>query len=216
MARPPAMVKRFGGHAVQICPHQEISAFYLPSGGSCAISSTATTCCTPWVCSTAQRFPVPLEKARFDLLNRLHAFFGERSPQLTVIFDAARVPRRGEPVHDYSDGSHVQFALRQEADDLIETLIQSDRSPKTLTIVSDDHRIQTAARRRQCPLVPSCAAFLDVAEKPLAKPTAQAELLAKPDVQSVEEPLLLDAAADIDDDSAMKEWFDSGSVEIDE
>ncbi len=159
--------------------------------------------------------PKALEKARFDLLDRLHAFFGDRSPQLTVIFDAARVPRRGEPVHDYR-GLHVQFALRQEADDLIETLIQSDRSPKTLTIVSDDHRIQTAARRRQCPVL-GCAAFLDVAEKPLPKPTAPAESQAKPDVQSVEErQRWLDVFANIDDDPAMRKWLDPGSVEIDE
>src|SRR6266852_850781 len=84
--------------------------------------------------------PKALENARFDLLDRLCAFFGDGASNLTVIFDAERVPRRGQAALDYR-GLHVQFALRQEADDLIEALIQSEASPKTLTVVSDDHRI---------------------------------------------------------------------------
>jgi predicted RNA-binding protein with PIN domain len=160
--------------------------------------------------------PGALENARFDLLERLHVLFGDQSGCLTVIFDANRVPRRGLAEHDYH-GVHVRFAVRQEADDLIETLIQSEGSPKSLTVVSDDHRIQVAARRRQCPVL-SCDAFLDVAERPARQtPAKTAEANAKPDSLSPEErQRWLDEFADLDDDPALKQWLDPGSLEFDE
>jgi predicted RNA-binding protein with PIN domain len=157
-----------------------------------------------------------LENARFDLLDRLHTHFGDLSGQITVVFDAGRVPRRGEPVHDYR-GLHVQFAVRQEADEWIETLIQNDATPKSLTIVSDDHRVQTAARRRQCPVL-GCHAFLDVAERePRPPPAKSGESDGKPDgIAPEERQRWLDAFADLDDDPALKKWLDPGSCEVDE
>ena len=44
----------------------------------------------------------------------------------------------------------IRFAPRDsDADTLIEELIRADTSPKRLTVVSSDHRIQNAARRRR-------------------------------------------------------------------
>jgi hypothetical protein len=159
--------------------------------------------------------PKALENARFDLLERLHALFGEQSPQLTVIFDAARVPRRGLETHDYR-GLHVRFALRQEADDLIEALILGEKSPKSLTVVSDDHRIQVAGRRRQCGVL-GCHAFLDAAERPPRVAATPSDPCAKPDTLSPEErQRWLAEFADLDDDPALKNWLDPSSIEIDE
>jgi uncharacterized protein len=156
-----------------------------------------------------------LENARFDLLDHLHGLFGDESGQLTVIFDAERVPRRGLAAHDYR-GLHVQFALRQEADDLIESLIRSEKSPRSLTVVSDDRRVQVAARRRQCPVL-GCHAFLDAAEQPARPAVKPAEPLAKPDTLSPEErQRWLDEFAELDDDPALKKWLDPGSLEVEE
>jgi uncharacterized protein len=157
-----------------------------------------------------------LEKARFDLLDRLHALFGDRSGQLTVIFDAGRVPRRGQAVHDYR-GLHVQYALRQEADEWIETLIQNEPTPKGLTIVSDDHRVQMAARRRQCPVL-DCNAFLDEAERePRPGPVQLGNQEVKPEkLDQAEQKRWLDEFSGLDDDPALKKWLDPGSIEVEE
>jgi predicted RNA-binding protein with PIN domain len=160
--------------------------------------------------------PHALENARVDFLARLHALFGDNSPLLTVIFDAARMPRRGQAVYDYR-GIHVQFAPGEEADDLIETLIRSEPTPKNVTIVSDDHRVQTAARRGQCAVL-GCQAFLDVADKP---PTKTAALLpdaaAKPESVSPEDRQhWLDAFGEVDDDPLLKKWRDPDFIEVDE
>ncbi len=160
--------------------------------------------------------PGALEAARFDLLDHLHALFGDQSGCLTVIFDANRVPRHGVPEHDYH-GLHVRFAVRQQADDLIETLVQSEGSPKSLTVVSDDHRVQTAARRRQCPVL-GCNAFLDVAERPARQtsPTAT-DANAKPDAMSpAERQRWLDEFADFADDPALKKGLNPGAFDFEE
>jgi uncharacterized protein len=159
--------------------------------------------------------PNALEGARFDLLDRLHALFGDRSGRLTVIFDAARVPRRGLPEHDYC-GIHVRFAVRQEADDLIEALVHSEPSPNDLTVVSDDRRIQVAARRRRCRVL-GCNAYLDEAEH--LSQTSRPETPSprgKPDAVSQEERQRWMAEfAELDNDPAI-EWLNPGVTEIDE
>jgi predicted RNA-binding protein with PIN domain len=159
--------------------------------------------------------PKALENARLDLLDRLHALFADNSTQLTVIFDAVRLPRRGVAEHDYC-GIHVRFAVRQEADDLIESLVQGDASPKSLAVVSDDHRVQVAARRRQC-LVLACNEFLDVGERKLRPSPAKASQPPnKPETVSQEERQRWMAEfADLDNDPALK-WLDPGSIEVEE
>jgi predicted RNA-binding protein with PIN domain len=103
--------------------------------------------------------PHGLEKARGRLLGMLHAIFGPESSAVTIVFDAAGALPGADPKQVYR-GLHVLFAVgRQEADDVIERLIRQASAPKTLHVVSDDHRVQRAARRRQCvPL--GCETFL--------------------------------------------------------
>jgi predicted RNA-binding protein with PIN domain len=160
--------------------------------------------------------PGELANARFGLLDRLAGYFGDNAQDLTVVFDAGRVPRRSVASHDYR-GLHVRFAEHAEADDLIEALIQSEQSPPNLTIVSDDHRIQVAAQRRQC-VVLGCDAFLDVAERQgrpqMGRPN---DSPSKPQSMSAEERQhWLDEFADLDDDPALRHWPDASSFEIDE
>lgn len=67
--------------------------------------------------------------------------------QTYVIFDSATGKRYGADTLQIH-GIHVRFAVgHDEADDLIEELIAAHHSPKRLTVVSSDHRLQVAARR---------------------------------------------------------------------
>ena len=93
--------------------------------------------------------PHRLESARRALLDRILALHGDHAADVTVVFDAAKAPARVEAEQDHK-GVRVLFALREEADDVIEALIRRDPSPRQLTIVSDDRRLKEAARRRQC------------------------------------------------------------------
>jgi predicted RNA-binding protein with PIN domain len=116
--------------------------------------------------------PGGLEKARRALLGLLHGHFGDESSAVTVVFDAAKAPPRSMPEQVYQ-GLRVQFATGGLlADDVIEALIQQEAAPKQLTVVSNDHRLQKAARRRHAHVM-SCEHFLDLLEK--RKPSAPSD-----------------------------------------
>ncbi len=113
--------------------------------------------------------PGGLEQARQRLLGILKGAFGEDSSAVTVVFDAAGAPpgaAGAQTVH----GIAVRYALGKEtqADDLIEEMLCHAADPKHLTIVSDDHRLQQAAKRRHARFMDT-SDFLDF----LAKKRAQ-------------------------------------------
>src|SRR5690242_3414586 len=89
--------------------------------------------------------PNGLEKARLALLSRLCGDHADDAIAVTVVFDASGAPP-GAAAEDSYRGIHIYYALDSSADDLIETLIQRDATPRQLTIVSDDHRLQQAGR----------------------------------------------------------------------
>src|SRR5579859_126339 len=93
--------------------------------------------------------PKTFERARRELLDWIHTAHQTNIGAVTVIFDGAHAPEGSQSVHD-DRGLHVQFAVGQLADDLIEELIRSNLRPDQLTVVSSDHRIQKAAKRRGC------------------------------------------------------------------
>ncbi|MEO1526833.1 MAG: NYN domain-containing protein [Planctomycetota bacterium] len=65
-----------------------------------------------------------------------------------VVFDANDPPRNRSSEETYK-GIQIRFAVGYlSADDLLEELIQSHHTPKRLMVVSSDHRVQVAARRR--------------------------------------------------------------------
>ena len=69
--------------------------------------------------------------------------------QTTIVFDAKQAPP-GLPHQLDHGGITVIFARGyDDADELIEELIASNSTPRRLTVVSSDHRIQRAARRRR-------------------------------------------------------------------
>ena len=79
----------------------------------------------------------------------------ERLQEVAIVFDRhSKKPIEG--VQRDRSGIAVYYAINHpEADDLIEELIAQHPHAKTLTVVSSDHRLQTAAKRRGATFVDS-------------------------------------------------------------
>jgi len=97
-----------------------------------------------------------LENARAALVDFLSRSIAPDELQRTIIvFDARNAPP-GLPRIVERGGLTMLFAPRhQSADETIAELIQQSNSPRTLTVVSSDHQVQRAARRRRARAVDS-------------------------------------------------------------
>jgi predicted RNA-binding protein with PIN domain len=100
--------------------------------------------------------PGAWERARTRLLNVLAESLADAERARTiVVFDATFAPP-GLPSAVVHRGLDVRYAANHDsADDLIEELIRRDSAPKQLTVVSADHRLQVAARRRKAKAIDS-------------------------------------------------------------
>ena len=100
--------------------------------------------------------PGSFQRSRLALLNFLAASVDPRElPHTTVVFDAHDAPP-GLPRVVEHNGITVRFATKYgTADELIEELIRADSAPRRLVVVSSDHAIQRAARRRRAKPVDS-------------------------------------------------------------
>ena len=78
-----------------------------------------------------------------------------------------------------------------DADSLIEELIQSDSAPRSLLVVSSDHRIQRAARRRRAGMIDSDLWYADLWQR-------RAQSLSSQQRPSPEKPMGDLSAAEID------------------
>jgi len=98
----------------------------------------------------AGRGRATLERSRQALLNFLvESLPADEIPRTTVVFDASEAPY-GVARTVQHHGLTVCFAPKDEdADSLIEDLIREDSAPKSLTVVSSDHRLHRAAKRRK-------------------------------------------------------------------
>ncbi len=107
--------------------------------------------------------PGGLERSRLGLLNFLaESLEPGELPRTTVVFDAQNAPP-GLPRVVKHRGITVRFAAEYEdADSLIEELIRTESAPRRLTVVSSDHRIQRAARRRKARPVDSDVWYAEV------------------------------------------------------
>lgn len=92
-----------------------------------------------------------LQRERMQLIQRIVSHLDPQVRRRTcVVFDAADPPPDRPDAFEV-EGIEVLFAVGYpEADDLLEELISAHTAPKTLTVVSSDQRVQTAARRRGC------------------------------------------------------------------
>lgn len=97
-----------------------------------------------------------LQTERMRLLERLLAHLDAAILERTCVVFDAKDPPRDQPNRFHHCGMTVWFATQYaEADDLLEKLIDAHTAPQTLTVVSSDHRVINAARRRGATSYPS-------------------------------------------------------------
>src|SRR5215216_3289741 len=123
-----------------------------------------------------------LHRTRIALLNFLSASIEQRERKsTTIVFDAAGAPP-GLPRTVKHEGITVHYAQRySDADEMIEELLEQYREPRSLLVVSSDHRVQRAARHVGASFLDSESWYADrlaicreqraAAEDAAAKPT---------------------------------------------
>jgi predicted RNA-binding protein with PIN domain len=114
--------------------------------------------------------PGGLERARQALLEFLCASLEPQERQTTiVVFDAEHAPP-GLPRTFVYQGISVRFSADYgDADELIEELIKRDSAPRALTVVSSDHRLHRAARRRRAKAIDSDIWYDDLVHRRRAR-----------------------------------------------
>ena len=97
-----------------------------------------------------------LHRTRVAFLNFLASSLTDHErQQTTIVFDAAGAPP-GLPRTTRHEGMTVHFAQRHsDADEMIEDLLENFSAPRSLVVVSSDHRVQRAARQRGAAFVDS-------------------------------------------------------------
>lgn len=134
--------------------------------------------------------PVGFRKVRLKFLNLLASTLDPVDAHMTtVVFDAS-----GGPNHIASTSTHkgisVLFAVDDlTADDRIEALIARHSNPRTLTVVSSDHRIQKAATRKKARVLSAdeYLTHLDDLNERRRNPVRVQEPTTRPEIPSEEE-----------------------------
>ena len=132
--------------------------------------------------------PGGLERSRLALLNFLaESLDPAEAARTTVVFDAGDAPP-GLPRVVEHRGITVRFAAGYEdADALIEELIQAESAPRRLTVVSGDHRLHRAARRRKARPVDSDVWYAEVVRQRLDRRQSTPPAPSKPHVPLLKE-----------------------------
>jgi uncharacterized protein len=133
--------------------------------------------------------PPALAYARLRLQEYLCAAFGAAANQVVLVYDAPNAPPKIVRGDTYKGMTILLAVGKQEADDLIESYLDQHSAPNQLAVVSNDQRLQTAARHAGAKAM-TCTEFLDYldrshAEKSLQKPdcTEKKEQLSKEEIQ---------------------------------
>lgn len=97
-----------------------------------------------------------LEKSRRSVLRAVAALLtAKERTTTTVVFDGKDAPPGLKKVAEFAGMTVLFSEPGTEADDVIEDLIKSNTVPRRLTVVSGDHRLHRAARRRQATAIDS-------------------------------------------------------------
>jgi predicted RNA-binding protein with PIN domain len=109
------------------------------------------------------------QRSREGLLNLLASSIpATELSQTTIVFDAADAPP-GLPRTTTHRGMTVRYASDyRDADALIEQLIEDHHVPRSLLVVSSDHRIQRVARRRRASFIDSDRWYSELWQKRFA------------------------------------------------
>lgn len=123
-----------------------------------------------------------LEGAREALLDWLGTVLGDaQRSRTTIVFDAREAPP-GLPRTGQKHGMTILFAPRgHEADELLEELIRTYSAPRSLTVVSSDHRLHRAARRRRATAIDSDQWVASIRNQLTHPPSASDDRDAPPD-----------------------------------
>jgi len=127
-----------------------------------------------------------LEASRKWLLVEVVRWHGAGASEVTVVFDAAGAPPGTPAARERHGDVNVLFARGQTADDLIEELIRDEPAPRSLTVVSDDHRIREAGRRRGC-VVLGCLDYCERWTRPRGRAASPPAEPTKPEAMTEQE-----------------------------
>jgi predicted RNA-binding protein with PIN domain len=161
--------------------------------------------------------PQGLEMARHRLVGLLRGALEDESGAVTVVFDGAG-NNSADGAEQCLRGIHVQFAKgKQEADDVIESVIRRWSAPKDLFVVSDDRRIQRAARRRSCQ-VWGCEPFLAWLDRHRKERQAKGKERPEKDegLSSAEAEKWMAEFGDVEHDPSLRKAFESFDFEKDD
>jgi len=122
-----------------------------------------------------------LHRTRLAFLNFLASSFNKRQRgAITIVFDAFGAPP-GLPPTITHEGMTIHFARRHSnADEMIEELLEHWSSPRSLVVVSSDHRVQRAARQRGAAFVDSEQWYADLLTTRRKRAVAKEDSAAKP------------------------------------
>lgn len=122
--------------------------------------------------------PGSFQRSREALLRFLAASLNaDERKTTTVVFDAADAPP-GLPAIVAHEEITVRYARDYpDADALIEELINKESAPRKLLVVSSDHRIQRAAKRRRSRTVDSDVWYADLWQRRIHSRTAAQQLV---------------------------------------
>lgn len=131
--------------------------------------------------------PGTLQRARNTLLNYIAASLDSDECAITTIIFDAHDPPPDRPREYQQQGICVKYAVGYEdADTLLEELIRVDSSPRRLTVISSDHRVQRAARRRHANAVDCEVWFDELGKRRASREPAIEDISAKPTEQLTE------------------------------
>ena len=148
--------------------------------------------------------PHALEKSREDLVSWVEKALGNSAASTVIVFDGREEFR--SPVARRPSGLEVRFTAGQLADDAIEELIRAEANPRALIVVSSDHRIQQAARKRKCTAWDS-AEFIDwVLERGAPAPPKPTPPPAKPDCSAEDTAHWLREFGAIEEDRELRKF----------
>ncbi|GAA4425938.1 NYN domain-containing protein [Bremerella cremea] len=127
--------------------------------------------------------------------------------QTVVVFDSAKAPPGLPRVYNHQQIT-VRFASGYtDADEMIEELIRDHHAPKRLTVVSSDHRVQRAARRRRATAIDSDSWYRLMRQT--RQRIRQQEALKPPPPKQPTAPAI--------PDSEVNEWLEFfGDIDVDE
>ncbi|WP_437228658.1 NYN domain-containing protein [Planctomicrobium sp. SH661] len=153
--------------------------------------------------------PGEFDRARDRLLRRLRDSLTEEERTHTfIIFDAQYAESSDRrPLNLY--GMTVLFSPRgRQADDLIEILLSAHQTPRDVTVVSSDHRLQRAARAARASSISSDSFLVELDERKLKRPDVDDEPETK---QSRSTQKTFDSGSSEDVDQWLKEF---GEIDV--